>query len=227
MSPAYEENQIATLVHGRYLLDRGPRPEEGRPLLVGCHGYAENAERHLEQLRRIPGASEWVICAVGALNRFYHPKTRDVIASWMTKQDRELMIDDNVRYVARVISEVRRRERTSGVLVVAGFSQGVAMAYRAASRCGFPCHGLVALAGDVPPDVVAEEALRLPPVLIGRGTEDTLYTEEKMDADLRALAARSDAVETCVFAGGHDWTEDFLQAAGRFLAGVRHRRKGP
>lgn len=227
MSRAYEERQIATLVHGRYLLDRGPEPgAEGRPLLVGCHGYAENAERHLEELRRIPGASEWVLCAVGALNRFYHPKTQDVIASWMTKQDRELMIEDNVRYVARVVSEVRRRERTSGLLVMAGFSQGVAMAYRAACRCGFPCHGLLALAGDVPPDVAAAETPPLPPVLLGRGTGDAWYTEEKMDADLRALAAKGADVEACVFAGGHEWTEELRDAAGRFLARVRGGRNG-
>ena len=130
------------------------------------------------------------------------------------------MIDDNVRYAAAVISEVRRRERTSGVLALAGFSQGVAMAYRAAARCGFPCHGLVALAGDVPPDAAASAAPGFPPVLLGRGTEDQWYDEGKMKADLATLENMGAAVETCVFDGGHDWTEEFFQAAGRFLAGV-------
>lgn len=224
MTGNYEEKQIATLLHGRYLLDRGSSSGEGRPLLVGFHGYAENAERHMEKLRRIPGTDEWVVCAVSALHRFYHPQTQTVIASWMTRQDRELMIDDNVRYVAGVLSEVRRRERASGVLVLAGFSQGVAMAYRAASRCGFPCHGLLALAGDVPPDVADDAAPRLPPVLLGRGTGDDWYTQEKMDADLAALAKKAAAVETCVFNGGHDWTEDYFQAAGRFLESIRRGR---
>jgi len=46
---------IATTIHGRYLLavPEGPGPH---PLLVGFHGYGENAEVHLEALRSIPGA---------------------------------------------------------------------------------------------------------------------------------------------------------------------------
>ena len=40
--------------------------------------------------------------------------------------------------------------------------------------------------------------------------------------DLEALAGKDADVETCVFQGGHDWTEDFFQAAGRFLERVRN-----
>lgn len=216
----HEARTIPTLVHGRYLIARDAPPRSGRPLLMGFHGYAENAERHLEKLRRIPGVDgEWVVCAVGALHRFYHPKTRDVIASWMTRQDREQAIDDNVRYVAGVISRVRREEGTSDVLVLAGFSQGVAMAYRAALGCGSACHGLLVLGGDVPPEVAARRA-SWPPVLLGRGTGDPLYTEDKMDADLEALAAAGAEVTPCVFDGGHDWTDAYYEAAGRFLATI-------
>jgi predicted esterase len=193
---------------------------------VGFHGYAENAERHLEKLRRIPGAGDWVVCAVGGLHRFYHPKTQEVIASWMTRQDREQAIDDNVRYVAAVISRLRREEGTSEVLALAGFSQGVAMAYRAALGCGLPCHGVLALAGDVPPDVAALRPPAFPPVLLGRGTADGWYTEEKMDADLAALEAAGAAVTPCVFDGGHDWTDAYYEAAGQFLETIRNEGGG-
>lgn len=216
-SPAFEEKQIATLVHGRYLLDRGSDPRPGRPLLVGFHGYAENAERHLEKLCRIPGVSDWVLCSISGLHRFYHPKTQAILASWMTSQDRDLMIDDNVRYAASVIAEVRRAEQTSDILVMSGFSQGVAMAYRAATRCGFPCHGLLALAGDVPPEVATGETAAFPSVLLGRGAQDAWYTEKKMDADLEVLAGKGAQVESCVFEGGHDWTDAYFQTAGKFL----------
>ena len=228
MAPHYEENTIATQIHGRYLLDRGTSFQPGRPLLVGFHGYAENAERHLEKLRRIPGAEDWVLCSVAGLHRFYHPKTQEVIASWMTKQDREVMIEDNLRYVAAVISEVRRSEKTSETLVMAGFSQGVAMTYRAALGCGFVCHGLLILAGDVPPETAraAPDGKRFPPVLLGRGTEDNWYTEEKMQADLEVLEQGGAEVTPCVFRGGHVWTEDYLQAAGRFLQAVRNGHGG-
>jgi predicted esterase len=210
-----EEGWIAAITHGRYLVHRGDAGE-GAPLLVGFHGYAENADRHMEKLRRIDGAEGWVLCAVGALHPFYNPKTGDVIDSWMTSRGRDQAIVDNVSYVARAVLEVRRRYKTSSRLVFAGFSQGVAMAYRAAAGSGIPCHGLIALAGDVPPDV-AGNGNHLPQVLLGRGTEDAWYTEAKMDADLAALGKLGAEVETCVFEGGHDWTPEFYARAGEFL----------
>ena len=213
-----EEGWTATITHGRYLVHRGDAGK-GAPLLVGFHGYGENADRHLEQLRRIEGASGWLLCAVGALHPFYNSRTGDVIDSWMTSRGREQAIVDNVSYVARAVAEVRRRYQNSDRLVFAGFSQGVAMAYRAAAASGFRCHGLISLAGDVPPDVAAA-GNPLPPVLVGRGTGDTWYTEEKMDADLSLLETLGVRVETCVFEGGHDWTPEFHARAGEFLQRV-------
>ncbi len=206
-----EESWIATITHGRYLVHRGDTGELA-PLLVGFHGYGENAERHLEKLRRIEGAGAWLLCSVGALHPFYNTRTGEVIDCWMTSRGREQAIADNVSYVSRVVAEVRRRYRPSSRLVFAGFSQGVAMAYRAAAG-GCRCHGLIALAGDVPPDVAAG----LPPVLIGRGTGDPLYTEEKMEADLRVLEELGVEVETCVFEGGHDWSPEIYARAGELL----------
>ena len=132
-----EERWIATITHGRYLVHGGDAAE-GAPLLVGCHGYGENADRHLKQLRKIEGAEGWLLCAVGALHPFYNTKTGEVIDSWMTSRGREQAIIDNVSYVSRVVAEMKRRYQTSNRLVFAGFSQGVAMAYRAAAGSGFP-----------------------------------------------------------------------------------------
>ena len=77
---------------------------------------------------------------------------------------------------------------------------------------------IIALGGDVPPELRADAAVAWPPALIGRGRNDAWYTAEKMDADLAALRAAGAAVEAVVFDGGHEWTDDFRRAAGRFLA---------
>lgn len=212
-----QEHTIAALTRGRYLLEV-PQGSGPFPLLVGFHGYAENADRHLEALRALPGASGWILCAIQGLSRFYHPRTQEVIAGWMTRQDRELAIQDNVRYVGDVVARLKRELPLAGTLVYAGFSQGVAMAYRAAAFSGHHCHGLLALAGDVPPDLGEDDLTQLPPVLIGRGTEDTWYDTAKMTADLDRLATGGVQVETCVFTGGHEWHAEFYQAAGEFLA---------
>jgi predicted esterase len=200
---------------GRYLIEDRPG---ALPLLVGFHGYGENAEIHHDQLRRLPGAERFRAVAVQALHRFYNTKAGSVVGSWMTKLDREQAITDNLAYVARVLDEVERDFGTSRGLVYVGFSQGAAMAYRCAARIARPSRGVVVLGGDVPPDVADDPAAVLPPVFIGRGTEDTWYTEAKFTRDLDVLKARGTPVETFVFSGGHEWAPAFLESAGKFLA---------
>jgi predicted esterase len=203
---------IETPVHGRYLV-RIPE-EQPAGLIVGFHGYAENADVHLDALLAVPGTERWVLVAVQALHPFY---TRDerVVANWMTKQDRELAIADNLAYVERVVDAVRGEPHVQTPLVFIGFSQGGAMAYRAAARLG--ADGLIILAADLPPDVATRPGLQLPPVLIGRGTGDRWYTSDKHDADLTTLAHLGVTVESCVFDGGHEWGGDFRSVAARYL----------
>lgn len=204
---------IAAQMHGRYLV-HSPT-DEAVGTLCGFHGYKENADIHLDALRRIAGERHWRLVSVQALNRFYG-KGGDVVANWMTKQDREQAITDNVAYVAAVLAEIVEESGAARPLVYAGFSQGVAMAYRAAAFAGRPCDGLIVLAGDVPPDI-APVAAQLPKILLGRGTKDEWYTAEKAARDLDVLrAAGADVVEH-VFDGGHDWHDAFVAHAGGFL----------
>ena len=217
--PAAAVHGIAATTHGRYLVE--PADTAGpAPLLVGFHGYGEHAERHLAELGRIPGSGRWTRVAVQALHRHYSESRRHVVGSWMTRQDRELAIADNIAYVRDVVSAVGGAYQTTGTLVYCGFSQGVAMAHRAALRAGHACRGVIALAGDVPPELRADPDLDWPPVLIGRGRLDAWYTQEKMEADLTFLDGAGVPVTPFVFDGGHEWTDDFRAEAGRFLAGL-------
>jgi predicted esterase len=199
-------------------------------MLVGFHGYAETAERMLTNLRALapgepadpqgePGATvcDWCLVSVQALHRFY-TRSEEVAANWMTRQDRELEIENNTAYVWSVVHAVERDYRVRRPLVFAGFSQGVAMAYRAAAAG--PCDALILLAGDVPPDV-APRASGLPPILLGRGTKDNWYTEEKAAADARILRDAGVSVTEHVFDGGHVWDQSFVATAQQFLQQVR------
>lgn len=210
-----EIRTLPTTIQGRYLVESAG---VDAPLLLGFHGYGQSAEELLEDLNRIPGSARWTRVAVQALHRFYRPKGQDVVASWMTRQDREQAIQDNLAYVQRVLAELRASEG-KGPLVFAGFSQGAAMAWRAAARCG-PCQGLVVLGGDLPPDVAGASGLHLPPILLGRGDTDPFYPAEQLERDLGALASLGARAEVVRFEGGHVWAPDFLRAVGRFLEAI-------
>ena len=215
MEPEALFRTIAASVHGRYLV-RLPETAGPWPVLFGFHGYAEDASINLATLQRMPEAANWLLVAVQALHPFYTRNQR-VVASWMTRQDRELAIADNIAYVHACVDAVTREFPVTSLVVFSGFSQGVAMAYRAAAH--LPASGVIALAGDVPPDVGATQ--RLPHVLIGRGLTDEWYTSEQMSADIVRLEHLAASVETMVFAGGHEWTDAFAETAGRYLTRLR------
>lgn len=217
-----ETGAVSALTRGHYRI-RIPESDGPHPLLIGFHGYAQNAEEHLQDLLKIPGAEEWALCAAQGLHLFYRRIDRIVGASWMTRFGRDEAIVDNLGYISRLVASLRHRYDVDGPLVYCGFSQGVAMAYRAAAGSGHEVDGVLVLVGDVPPEITSAQLSRLGPILLGCGRSDKLYDERRMAADLDRLSSAGAEVETCIFDGGHEWHPTYLEQSGRFLAGVRER----
>jgi predicted esterase len=210
------ERNVAATTHGRLLIAPSASPEPAG-LLVGFHGYAEAADVQFERLRAIRGSDRWRVVAVQGLHRFYQRRTNDVIASWMTRQDRELAIADNLAYVAAVVeAEWASRGGSRGVMF-AGFSQGVAMAFRAAAASQLPVLGVVAAGGDVPPELEPPALTRIAHVLLCRGRRDDWYTHEKFEQDRHRLLGASVTLTPIEHEDGHDWSDAVIQAASSFL----------
>lgn len=217
-----ETQVVEARTHGRYLV----RPPRGAAsgILIGFHGYLENAEKHLGDLQSIPGLDGWVLVAVDALHAFYASRSGSgrVARGWMTREMREEAIEDNVEYVRGILESVRTRFGWRLPVVAFGYSQGASMAWRAAVLTGHEIAACIALAGDLPPELAD-----LPPqvpfpsrALIGRGEDDDWYSEPKLAIDRERLEARGATVETLTFAGGHEWTEAFRAVTSTFLATV-------
>jgi len=210
------ERSVPVTTHGRYLVDVPTAPGPW-PVLVGFHGYAESADTGLERLRSIPGVDSWLRVSIQGLHRFYRGRNSDVVSSWMTRQDRELAIADNVAYVVAVLDAVSREWNTDGRVAFTGFSQGVAMAFRAAAAVKQQVTAVAALGGDVPPELDAAALSKIPTVLIGRGTRDTFYDTGMFDADVQRLGAAGVHVDAAALDAGHEWTDAFSRAAATFL----------
>jgi predicted esterase len=210
------ERTIATAVRGRYLTI--PAAASGpAPILAGFHGYGEDAETQLERLRAIPGSDRWLLVSVQALHRFYERRTNRVVASWMTSQDRENAIADNIAYVEACLAAVAAEWPVAPRAVFTGFSQGVGMAFRAAAKTVVPVAGVIAVGGDIPPELTPDSLRRLTRVLITRGDSDTWYTQEKFTADDQRLRDAAVQVHALQFDGGHEWSSEVISAASDFL----------
>jgi hypothetical protein len=167
-------------------------------------------------LRAIPGADRWLIVSVQGLHRFYRGRSQDVVASWMTRQDRELAVVDNVSYIASVVDEVSREWTPGHALVFAVPSQGVATAFRAAAASTRGPSGVIALGGDVPPELGRRRSRAFRPCLPDAARRMNGTAREVAD-DLQRLTVAGVAVQSVEFDGGHQWSPVFNAAAGEFL----------
>ena len=208
----FQTLHVETPTHGRVLVAK-PSAAPAAGSLIVFHGYGQSAEDALDEVMRIPGSDRWQVIAVQALNRFYTRNDEKVVASWMTRQDRDLAIADNIAYVDRVVEQAASNQP----LVFAGFSQGAAMAYRAAMRGKQRAAGIIALAGDIPPEVKTDDTLEWPRVLIGVGDAEKWYDAGKLRTDVSFLESRRVPHEVVRFRGGHEWTDEFRAAAGAWL----------
>ena len=210
------ERTIATTTHGRYLVDMSEGSGR-RPLLVGFHGYAEQAAVQLDRLRALRGSAAVSLVAVQGLHRFYRSGGREIAASWMTREDRTLMVLDNIAYVDGVLDAISREFHDPSAIVHVGFSQGASMAYRAAALCARQPAGVIALGGDVPPELGDELLRRIPRVLIGAGARDRFYAPEKRRADEHRLERAGVNVAVVELDADHAWTDAFTSAAADWL----------
>ncbi len=207
-------------MHGRYLVLPAAPPGPA-PLLVGFHGYAEDAEAQLDRLRSIPESNCWTIVSIQGLHRFYQRRTNQVVASWMTRQDRDLAIADNIEYVTKCLDAVAAQWPARSKVVFAGFSQGVGMAFRAAVNANLDARDVIAVGGDIPPELNPASLRRISAALIVRGKSDQSYTMAQFAADELRLRQCSVSARAIEFDGGHEWSSDVGQAAGQFLR-ARH-----
>ena len=111
----------------------------------------------------------------------------------MTRELREEAIADNVAYVRRILDAVRPEVGWPVPLAFLGFSQGASMAWRAAvlgGHGGAPAPKVVALAGDIPPELACYEGPFPEEVLIAHGDQDEWYDLAKLSADVQLLQTK-------------------------------------
>jgi predicted esterase len=214
MTSDIQRHVIPALTHGVVLV-RPAHVAASRGLLVGFHGYMETASLQMDRLAAIPGSAMWNLVSIEGLHRFYRARSLDVVASWMTREDRELAIADNLAYVAGALDEAPHDSSTR--IVYMGFSQGVAMAFRAGVLGRDRASAIIAVGGEVPPELLADPSLRFPSVLIGRGRRDEWFRQPQFDAGVAALTARGAPPCALLYDGAHEWTVEVATAAGAFL----------
>ncbi|MEX2527227.1 MAG: hypothetical protein WEA09_06265 [Gemmatimonadota bacterium] len=205
------------------------------------HGYRQTAPRFLRRFASIAGPERRIVAPEG-LSRFYL-ETKDrangsgdaVGASWMTREDRELEIEDYVRYLDEVARGLGRvpppppsqgpaasasKPPASPTHTVLGFSQGAHTAARWAVLGSTPMHRLVLWGAGFPGDLPESSPSRLAGVeiVLVRGEADTLRNHREEEREEGWLAEAGLSARILSHPGGHRVEERPLQ---ELAGGVR------
>jgi predicted esterase len=119
-------------------------------VLFVLHGYGMSAGRFLNDFENLSEPGMMIVAPEG-LSRYYRKgHSGDVVASWMTRDDREHEISDYVVYLDEVYQRVMAN--LSAKSIVLGFSQGASTASRWVVMGKSLHDGLIVWAGEFPPE---------------------------------------------------------------------------
>ena len=140
-----------------------------------------------------------------------------------------------IRESQQSIEELIARERGRGMaaerIVLAGFSQGGAIALHTGLRHKEKLAGIVALSSYLPIEesLIGESAAanKSTPIFMAHGTQDPVIPLELAEASLRALKARGYTVEWHTWPMPHSVCAEEVEALGAFLARVYEGSAAP
>ncbi|MCW3086458.1 MAG: phospholipase/carboxylesterase [Bacteroidetes bacterium] len=188
-----------------------------------CHGYGQLANYFIQNFHALDLTKNLVIAPEG-LHRFYWEKfSGRVVASWMTKEDRNEDITDYVNYLDAVYTEVLSELKDKKVKInVLGFSQGTATVCRWLANGKSTADVLLLWAGAFPADLdfgLSKTIFdRLKTVMIV-GDADEFITEEEVKKQQEFLDQHRVKYELIRFHGKHEIPEETLMKISLELEG--------
>jgi predicted esterase len=210
-----QEHRLTVARNSRYFTRGAVAPRE---VWFLCHGYGQLAARFLEKCAVLDDGQRYLVAPEG-LSRFYlseRPGERRVGASWMTREDRLVEIEDYVRYLDRVYDDVFGSLDRAQVSVHAlGFSQGAATVSRWAALGHARVDRLVLWGGELPPDLDLTrsrvvERLRAARLTLVHGATDEYFTPKVVAGITARLDEHGISYRAVPFAGGHGLDDAIL-----------------
>jgi len=207
----------------RYFLSAEPSANIEEVWFV-CHGYAQLANYFIKNFDALNTGKVLVVAPEG-LNRFYwNGFSGKVVASWMTKEDREEEIRDYVAYLDEVYREVLSLLENKNVKITAlGFSQGTATVCRWLANSRSHADHLVLWAGAFPGDMdlqLNKAVFNNMRTMLVTGDNDEFINEEQVKEYEQLLKDRGISHEVLRFKGKHEIKEETLVELASRLRGA-------
>ena len=181
--------------------------EKANKLIIVLHGYGQLAEFFIPKFNKIP--EDYLVVAPEGMHRFYLNGTSGRVgASWMTKEDRESDIADNLNWLSQLFTELTE-QKTFEKTILLGFSQGGATAARWFYSKKVLFDQLILWASVFPPDLERPIIQSNSNNYFVIGTEDEYYNTEAQISEIKFY--QNIGFNTLQFEGRHDIENDTLK----------------
>ena len=122
-------------------------------LWVVVHGYGQLGRFFLNNFNGMESNSRCIV-APEALSRFYLDSAHSRVgATWMTREERLLEVDDHVAYLDALVAKLMEQAPQGLRVKALGFSQGVATVSRWALKGNTKLLKMILWAGSLPPEL--------------------------------------------------------------------------
>ncbi len=210
-----EQRQTAVQIRATYHVVGNYTPSTKYVWLV-CHGYGQLA-RYFVRRFDVLNPDEHYIVAPEGLSRFYLDSDYGKVgASWLTKENRTLHLENQLAYLQQVYRQEidQRIDLTKVQLILFGFSQGVATVTRWAAHQQIPFSKLILWAGSFPGEF-EEGTFHFVPstaqIFMVIGTQDPYANYFRIEQQTKRVEAMLLPPKVITFEGGHEVRRDVLQ----------------
>lgn len=178
------------------------------------HGYGQLPEYFIRKFQKI-ATNDRVIIAPGGLSKFYMEGfSGRVGATWMTKEERLIDIENYIQYLNQVAETVFNQLQNIPKVTLLGFSQGSATVCRWLNQFKHPFKALVLHSGAFPPDIDfsgLHDRLKGKQVFMITGMQDEFVNEKREAEQQKIIQQLNVPIQHMSFAGGHDIDINSLQ----------------
>lgn len=198
------EHHIKVEKTARYFLNE-PKSEKIKSFWMVIHGYAQLASDFINEFDFLDDDNTLIVAPEG-LSKFY--SRNRIGASWMTKEDRSIEINDYIDYLEKVTEEIKIKfDISASRNYLLGFSQGVHTAARffIKSKTGFD--HLILCSSDFPADInfdLLNTKLKSAAMHFLCGMNDRIINPQRFSESTELLKKNNVEFNEVKFAGDHE-----------------------
>lgn len=189
---------------------------ETRNVWVVLHGIGYLSRYFLKYFKDLDPEENYIIAPQAQAKYYLNNEYRHIGASWLTKENTEIEIENVLNYLDEVYSAEGLEDAPN--LILFGYSQGVSVATRWVARNKVQCSRLILHSGGLPTELQPEDFQFLTETkeTLIYGNKDHYLNSERLKTEkARAKEIFGERLEIISFEGGHEVNVELITKLSR------------